>query len=419
MEKLARKKSSDPAQEALRQEKDNWNRSVSALIAGLIVLKKGFNGRGDARVGLPPSSIKEPLPGQIGEYLSHIVDDFQQVVHDGKNIIEHQSQYSQNRRHSIKQASWFGSRLYSQIKLLSLKKEERRLRLRMLKAGVSLNKELKQFEKIISNYQQGESVPNAVSDLTGLLHMFLGDFYTTYLRYKELVTPQEETKNPIDEKPKLEIVPEQPSAQYIIQDQSAAEVVIRYLIGKVESDQKELLTAYLKDFQSQVADVGQKPTETQIKELEEIYSIILKYATDQLGPAESFEQLLPKINIKQAAISTMWNSWLLSMKRDSVSRIRLDIIENSSLARSALNQVLNALENPTSTPENFQTGLNKLVSQFIKIIEQILAMGNIYQAEIRRKHREKDFYLKDIRPADLSKLKELRRQLQPLLDISD
>jgi len=64
--KNARKKSDDPVQEALRSHKDTWNHDASLLIAQLIAFKKGLNGRGEPKVGIPPGSIKDPMPHEVG-----------------------------------------------------------------------------------------------------------------------------------------------------------------------------------------------------------------------------------------------------------------------------------------------------------------------------------------------------------------
>ncbi|HVI43185.1 MAG TPA: hypothetical protein VM577_21465, partial [Anaerovoracaceae bacterium] len=85
-EKLGRKRSNDPAQESLRQAKDAWNQEVKSLIAGLIAFKQGMNGRGNPKAGIPPSSIKDPLPPQMGQYLNGIATHYSKIVDDAKKI---------------------------------------------------------------------------------------------------------------------------------------------------------------------------------------------------------------------------------------------------------------------------------------------------------------------------------------------
>lgn len=91
-------KSKDPVQQHLREHKRNWSDNTSEFIAKLIAFKRGLNGRGDAQAGLPPSSIKEPLPGEIGSALDQLASQFQGLVQDAGSIMDEQSHYSKVRR---------------------------------------------------------------------------------------------------------------------------------------------------------------------------------------------------------------------------------------------------------------------------------------------------------------------------------
>lgn len=95
---IARKRSADPAQEHLREQKAIWNKSTTDLIAKIIAFKRGLNGRGDPRVGLPPSNIKEPLPAQVGAYLDGIATDYEALINGAERIMQEQEHYSQVRR---------------------------------------------------------------------------------------------------------------------------------------------------------------------------------------------------------------------------------------------------------------------------------------------------------------------------------
>lgn len=97
MRKLARKKSPDPYQEDLRTKKDGFNQAASTFIAQLIAFKRGINGRGDNKVGIPPSNIKDPLPPEVGSYLSQMVDRFNDLSSDAIKIIRQQESYSSSR----------------------------------------------------------------------------------------------------------------------------------------------------------------------------------------------------------------------------------------------------------------------------------------------------------------------------------
>src|ERR1019366_1207591 len=98
MPQPANNKPKDPKQMMLRQHKREWSDATSALIANIIAFKRGLNGRGDAKVGLPPSNIKEPLPGEIGSFLNQLTTEFQKIVADAEGIISEQEQYAHKKR---------------------------------------------------------------------------------------------------------------------------------------------------------------------------------------------------------------------------------------------------------------------------------------------------------------------------------
>lgn len=98
MEKISRSQSKDPVQESLRSKKDSWNSDASTLIAQLIAFKRGLNGRGDPRAGIPTSRIKDPLPSEVGSYLDQMASNFNTLIHEAQSIINDQQSYSSNRQ---------------------------------------------------------------------------------------------------------------------------------------------------------------------------------------------------------------------------------------------------------------------------------------------------------------------------------
>lgn len=94
----ARKKSADPVQEALRQHKSDWKDSQKEFVAHLMGLKNGINGRGDNRFGIPPSNIKDPLPGEVASLLGSLTSQFQSLVGGASALIQEQDSYSKHRR---------------------------------------------------------------------------------------------------------------------------------------------------------------------------------------------------------------------------------------------------------------------------------------------------------------------------------
>jgi hypothetical protein len=94
----AKKKSTDPVQQALRDHKAEWKDSQKDFIAQVQGLKNGLNGRGDTRFGIPPSNIKDPLPGEVASLLGSLTSQFQTLVGGAGSIIAEQNAYAQNRR---------------------------------------------------------------------------------------------------------------------------------------------------------------------------------------------------------------------------------------------------------------------------------------------------------------------------------
>lgn len=228
--RIARKHSLDKAQEQLRQTKDDWNLQVKELIALLIPFKRGMNGKGDAKIGIPPSNIKDPLPPQMGHYLSEISNRYSKVVEDAQKLMDAQAYYSSNRRKSqpkttnqsqsqsaqspsvvkavyepglVAEASWWGSRGWARIALLKkIDRHNRRIRVHMLGSGADIYRDFKKFEGEILNYSSLDSIPNSVRQLAnGSL-----DFLTVFLRaYDKLIALynalEDGTVKPLDTKP--------------------------------------------------------------------------------------------------------------------------------------------------------------------------------------------------------------------------
>ncbi len=96
MEKFA--KSTDPVQQALRDRKKGWNVASKEFMKRIKGLRNGLNGRGDSNYGLPPSNIKDPLPAEIGSFLSQLSSDFQFLVSESEKIANEQAYYSKNRK---------------------------------------------------------------------------------------------------------------------------------------------------------------------------------------------------------------------------------------------------------------------------------------------------------------------------------
>lgn len=97
MEKTARRPSTDPVQERLRQEKTLWNKEVSTFINDLIHFKKTMNGW-PSKFFKERSRITSPIPADPATIIGSLAGDFQELVNKGNTVIQQQLEYSKNRR---------------------------------------------------------------------------------------------------------------------------------------------------------------------------------------------------------------------------------------------------------------------------------------------------------------------------------
>ncbi len=205
-EKIARKRSADPKQETLRGHKDQWNKEVSLLIAQLIAFKRGLNGRGEPRVGLPPSSIRDPMPNEVGQYLEQMATRFQKIVSEADNIIDEQTDYSKTRRKSrkelqesgqmpqqeivpstaaseallIKEASWWGSRAWSYFKYSPrIWNKHLQLRMRMLWVSSDVSNGLLDLENYLVSSDEN-AIPRSCYTLIKMRNRVISDMAVTF-----------------------------------------------------------------------------------------------------------------------------------------------------------------------------------------------------------------------------------------------
>ena len=97
MEKTARKPSTDPLQERLRQDKANWNKEVSTFVNDLIHFKKTMNGW-PSKFFKERSRIVDPIPADPATIIGSLANDFQELANKGNSIIQEQINYAKTRR---------------------------------------------------------------------------------------------------------------------------------------------------------------------------------------------------------------------------------------------------------------------------------------------------------------------------------
>lgn len=298
---IARKRSADPAQEHLREQKAIWNKSTTDLIAKIIAFKRGLNGRGDPRVGLPPSNIKEPLPPQIGSYLDGIATGYEALVNGAEKIIQEQEHYSQVRRktqpnqasmpansnafplaavddgnfvesnspEAVKLASWWGSRWWASR--FGGKKEERPIIENMLRSAVSMQHKMLDVENYLSS-----SDPNSIPRALAITSSFGIGPYKNILQFfsnlrklhgRDLADPapqkEEVSKPTISPKEKLEVISQGldpiQTLNYLVEIQkdlpNLQSVVNHYIMQEENPSQKTILKS-LKGAVSKGSDIS-------------------------------------------------------------------------------------------------------------------------------------------------------------------
>lgn len=97
MQKTARKPSTDPAQEKLRQAKANWNKEVSEFISDLINSKKLLNGWPN-KFYKERGRINNPIPADPATIIGALANDFQEIASKGNSIIQEQLNYVKTRK---------------------------------------------------------------------------------------------------------------------------------------------------------------------------------------------------------------------------------------------------------------------------------------------------------------------------------
>jgi len=199
LEIIARKRSEDSSQENIRERKAQWNKEVKTLIAQLIAFKRGINGRGDPRAGLPASNIKYPFPNEIGRYLEEMATRYQKVIDEARRIIDSQKEYSNTRRKGKKDmpmpiaasstnmlekfGSWWGSRAWTWITQYPIMggQDADRDRIALLNTTTSLIDYLDEFEVNLSS-SDSDSIPAAAYKLLAMHSVFDDRFIKIFNR---------------------------------------------------------------------------------------------------------------------------------------------------------------------------------------------------------------------------------------------
>lgn len=100
IKEAARKKSTDPVQEQLRQHKDKWNHDVSEFIEAIKQYKKMVNGF-PSKFHMEKSKIQDPLPDSAANVINSLTDSFKNIALDSNKIVSEQLSYSKTRKKKL------------------------------------------------------------------------------------------------------------------------------------------------------------------------------------------------------------------------------------------------------------------------------------------------------------------------------
>jgi hypothetical protein len=185
MDKLAKTK--NPKRLALRVKKKQWNEETKKFIGDVIALKKGINGTGDTKHGIPPMDIDQIPPSQIGTFISELANSASKLIEEAKNITKEQESYalSIDKKASsnteleiikmaelISYASWWGSRFLSRFKL---KGPQKKYIVNMMYSLVDILDKLKEFESQLLTLGRGK-IPNSFTTLNTIVKKYLAAY---------------------------------------------------------------------------------------------------------------------------------------------------------------------------------------------------------------------------------------------------
>lgn len=236
MDKIARKSSTDPNQEKLREAKAVWNKRISAFIDDLIHYKRLMNGH-PSKFNGGKSRIIDPIPADPATIIGSLANDFNEMAQIGSSIISQQLEYSKTRRQkqprmplaiqppppandnsTLAVASRFeekyglrsegsniGSRLLTRILTPTIgwgkSAQIRRLRMTLLNLAVRMHKSFENFE-----YSILQSTDQSILDASKLLDVDVrqpllqfGNKLLDYKKLKDKATPK--TDKPGDQPP--------------------------------------------------------------------------------------------------------------------------------------------------------------------------------------------------------------------------
>lgn len=436
VEIIARKQSSDPIQEKLREDKAEWNPKVSDFIKALIALKKAINGRPVSELSLGKGDIRNPLPDVIPNLLDRLSSEYEKLTQDGKNLVQEQLEYSEHRKKHQenqevqqeqladdginKEASNIFSRLYTYVSTpFRFGDEDRFERKNILKSAVELEKKISEIGVLIVSSGDENAIPKVVYNTKTLMNLFQHNIVRPILDLsKKKSKPKELSDNsapkpdpkpaPTIEKP-LVAPPKEPVS---IPDLEEIPNDVYQQIASMEEDIEKNIIPSLTHIQASIGLEEGKLDPTTLVPVQEILSTLRSLIPDFLSSIQKredpnilyskYNEIKNKYNIIvlgsgklklieashdaqiQKFAKGRFKRWLgrqkLSVFKQQDYRLRLNADELITQAIVLLNKLMDKLQENKAPVNEVVAAMIEFSQVMSELLKNIMELGDIHNA---------------------------------------
>lgn len=432
IDKLAR--SSDPAQQSLRDKKKAWNEEAKVFIAQMIAFKRGLNGRGDPRAGIPTSNIKDKFPSEIPNYLADMAGRFSRLSDEAASIIDAQEQYSETRTKSTKEASinkiaankitrWWT--WVSQYPYFSDDKATKD-RVNLIYTLADLEKQINNIEYMVTSSESGAAFYNYLKFLSLFENQFVKSFDKSLENhsnmFKDKVMSGEKIPDPPERKEEKEEInepvitnfPEIANKLSSISDEiGVIEVVVSKLItlnslDKLEVSQDDIgfLTSTVVSLKKLALNAeinAENKKEDVVKQLSQLKTIFIDlvkkvsfilYGKSEIDTAHNLLKEVMGIEKKSYLTNDMTKlankgvrRWLrrvqLGLKSDTLSGLKLDLANQLNELSKLFNKAQSLMEDKHSIIMEISFLVTDIYNLVADISDGFANLAETYNADVR------------------------------------
>jgi hypothetical protein len=453
IDKLAR--SSDPAQQSLRDKKKAWNEEAKVFIAQMIAFKRGLNGRGDPRAGIPTSNIKDKFPSEIPNYLADMAGRFSRLSDEAASIIDAQEQYSETRTKSTKEASmnkiaankitrWWT--WVSQYPYFSDDKATKD-RINLVYTLADLEKQINNIEYMVTSSETGAAFYNYLKFLSLFENQFVKSFDKSLENhsnmFKDKVMSGEKIPDPPERKDEKEEIHEPVITNFqeianklssISDEIGVIEVVVSKLITlnslnklNVSQDDVDFLTSTvvkLKKLALNAEINAENKKEDAVKQLSQLKNIFVDlvkkvsfilYGKSEIDTAHNLLQEVMGIEKKSyltSDITKLANKgvrrWLrrvqLGLKSDTLSGLKLDLANQLNELSKLFNKAQSLMEDKHSIIMEISFLVTDIYNLVADISDGFANLAETYNAEVQSDNFDSKSISKQIPRTDIFKV---------------